>query len=229
MSVIKSGNLAGLSSVRPIASQAQAAVVVLQRQDEERERLHRRIAALESELRERDVAIDVLRKDVERAFEEGTDKGHVAGLAAAEDKQNDRLFRLETAARRAQEGIAAGLVSLERLAALLARECCDKILGNAQDRADLIGYIIAVQIAKIDKSMLLAVEVSREDFPDDEALAALAQRLAPLTVALEANGEMTSGACVMRLRLGRLSIGIDQQWGALKELLTQMSEPEAAA
>jgi flagellar biosynthesis/type III secretory pathway protein FliH len=228
VSVIKSGNLAGLSSVRPIASQAQAAVVALQRQDEERERLHRRIAGLESELRERDVAIDVLRKDVERAFEEGTAKGHAAGLADAEDKQNDRLGRLEASARKAQEGVAAGLVSLERLAALLARECVDKVLGNAQDRADLIGYIIAVQLAKIDKSMLLAVEVSREDFADDEALAALAQRLAPLTVVIEANGEMASGACAMRLRLGRLSVGIDQQWGALKELLTQMAEPEAA-
>jgi flagellar biosynthesis/type III secretory pathway protein FliH len=229
VSVIKSGNLAGLSSVRPIAAHASAAIVPLQRQDEERERLRRTIATLESDLRERDVAIDVLRKDVERAFAEGTAKGHAAGLADAEDKQNDRLDRLEATARLAQEGVSAGLVSLERLSALLARECVDKILGNAQDRADLIGYIIAVQVAKIDKSMLLAVEVSRDDFPDAEALAALAQRLSPLAVALEANAEMAPGACVMRLRLGRLAVGIDQQWGALKDLLTEMSEPEAAA
>ena len=77
--------------------------------------------------------------------------------------------------------------------------------------------------------MLLAVEVSREDFADGEALTALAHRLSPLAVVIEANPEMASGACVMRLRLGRLSIGIDQQWGVLRDLLTEMSEPEAAA
>jgi flagellar assembly protein FliH len=227
--VIKSGNFADLSSVRPIGTQTQAAVVPLQRQDEEKERLRRSVAALESQLRERDVAIDMLRKDVERAFEEGTAKGHAAGLAEAEDKQNARLDLLEGTARKAQEEVSAGLVSLDRLAALLARECVEKIVGNAEDRADLIGYIISVQIAKIDRAMLLAVEVSGEDFPDGEALTALSRRLGPIAVVLEANPELASGACIMRLRLGRLSVGIDQQWGALKDLLTDMSLPEAVA
>ena len=227
--VIKSGNFADLSSVRPIGTQAQAAIVPLQRQDEEKERLRRSVAALESQLRERDVAIDVLRRDVERAFEEGKAKGHATGLADAEDRQTERLDRLDASARKAQEGVSAGLVSLDRLAALLARECVEKIIGNAEDRADLIGYVIAAQLAKIDKAMLLAIEVSAEDFPDGEMLAALSRRLGPTAVAIEASPELAAGACIMRLRLGRLSVGIDQQWGVLKDLLTEMSLPEAVA
>ncbi len=226
--IIKSGNLSDLASVRALHTPAPAAVLPLVRQDEEKERLRRSVATLEGELRERDVAIEVLRKDVERAFDDGMAKGRDAGLTEAADRQADRLVLLERSLEETKDALGAGLVSLDRLAALLARDCVEMILGNADDRAGLIARIVAAQVAKIDKAMLLGIEVSREDFADEAALADLAGRLAPLSVSLSASADLAAGGCVMVLRLGRMRVGLDQQWGTLSALLGEMAEPEVA-
>jgi flagellar biosynthesis/type III secretory pathway protein FliH len=224
--IIKSGNFAGLSAVRALDTPPPTAIVVHPRVDEERERLRRAIATLEGERNQRDVAIEVLRKDVERAFEEGQAKGHKAGLAEAQDRETDRLKALEAATHAAHATLTADLGSLERLSALLARDCLDIILGNASDRAALVSEIVATQMAKIDKAMLLSIEVSRADFADDAALAALAERTGSATIT--ASTATLPGGCVMTLRLGRMHVGLDQQWGALREVLTDMAMPEAA-
>lgn len=226
--IIKSGNLADLSVVRPVAVPAAISAASI-RQEEERERSHKRIAALEEDLHKRDASITALRADVERAFEEGKTQGHAAGLAEAQDRQAERLSLLDNAVRQALEKMSTDLSSLERLAAVLARECLDKILGSPDDHAELLGQIISKQIAKIDKVMLLGIEVSQQDFPDDEALAALGKRIGLSAVALTARDDMASGGCVMQLRLGRMNIGIDRQWGALREVLDEMALPEGAA
>ena len=227
--IIKSGNLADLVGVRPFAAPLPApALAATSRQDEERERLRRTVTALEGELRQRDIAIEVLQADVKQAFEDGTAKGREAGLAEAHDRQSDRLAQLEAAAQKAADEIAAKLVGLERLAALLARDCVAKILGDADDRAEFIARIIGVQTAKIDQAMLLGIDVARADFPDDAALAALAERLRPLSVALNASEALRTGGCVMTLRLGRMVVGLDQQWPALSDVLDEMATPEAA-
>lgn len=227
--LIKSGNLADLSAVRPIGVQVAPALVVRRPEDEEVERFRRAVSSLEGELRERDVAIDVLRKDVERAFEEGRAKGRELGRSEAEDRESDRLARLEEGIETARREVCDGLVSLERLAALLARECLEKILGDATDRIDLIARIVAAQIQAIDRSMLLHIEVSSEDFPNPAALASLASRLEPFRLLPVVNADLASGGCVMSLRLGRMVVGLDQQWGALRGVLNEMALPEEAA
>ncbi len=227
--IIKSGSHAELASVRALGTPPPVSVVPMPRKDEERERLRRTVAALESDLRRRDAVIDGLRKDVERAFEGGKAQGREAGLAEARDLQAERLAALEATLREVRTDISAGLGALDRLAALLARDCVEMILGGAEDRAELIARIVGTQVERIDKAMLLGIEVARADFPDDTALAALAERLAPLSVALAADPELPQGGCVMILRLGRMSVGIDQQWGALDALLGRMALPEAAA
>ncbi|MEI9997603.1 MAG: hypothetical protein WDM91_23615 [Rhizomicrobium sp.] len=227
--VIKSHSVTELAAVRPFAGQMPPApVVVLPRLDEERERLRRAVAALEGELRRRDVEIEVLRTDVEQAFEDGKAKGREAGLAEARDRQEERLAALEAAARKAQGEVSSGLASLERLAPLLARDCVDKILGEASGYAELIGPIVVRQLADIDRAMLLRIEVSHRDFPDAAALSALGHRLAPLAVDIVADAQMAPGGCVMVLKLGRMHVGIDQQWTALRDVLGEMAAPEAA-
>ncbi len=225
--VIKSQNHSALSGVRPFAGQfAPAEVVLLQRQDEERERLRRTVTALQEELSQRDSAIEALHRDVTRALETGESKGRAAGLAEAQDLQRERLAALESQAGAAQKSIAAGLSSLDRLAALLARECVEKILGGDTDRAALVRDIVATQLARIEKSALLRIEVSRADFPDDEALAALTRRLPTVAASVEAHADMATGACTMVFQLGRVEVGIGRQWGELSRLLDNLSQPD---
>ena len=224
--IIKSSNVTDLA-VRPIA--VPPPVPQISQAEEERERLQRKIADLERELRQRDAAIAELRLEVERALERGTAEGRTIGLAEAEDRQSERLALLKKGVEQAQSALSENLASLERLSAVLARECVDIILGDAEDRAEFLSSIVSAQIAKLDQAMILAVEVSDQDFPDEEALAALAERTGVASRMFSLRADMAPGGCVMTLRLGRMEIGLNQQWSTLRELLGEMALPEKDA
>jgi len=226
--IIKSANSSGLLAVRPLAEPLSVAPVIpLGKHDEERDALLRRIARMEDELRQREAEARDLRAAAVKAREEGVEQGYESGLAAAQDRQAERLSLLEKAMLRTQANLAESLTSLSRLSALLAQDCVEIILGNASDRVGFIERIIDTQVARIDRTMLVAIHLSRMDFPDDTELTTLASRLGSAAVSVTAGEDLPAGACVMTLRLGRLSVGIDQQWPVLKNLLDEMALPEA--
>lgn len=227
--IIKSTNSSGLSTVRPMAEPALATPVIpLGKHNEERDALLCRLAQMEQELRQREAEAQDLRTAAVAAREQGAEQGYEAGLIAAQDRQAERLSLLEKSIMRAQANLTESLTSLSRLSALLAQDCVEIILGNAGDRAGFVERIIDTQVARIDRAMLIAIHLSRMDFPDDADLAALTARLGLASVIVTAGPDLPSGACLMTLRLGRLSVGINQQWPVLKNLLDEMALPEAA-
>ena len=224
--VIKSLDLVGHAEVRALARAAPLAVA--SPQDEERERFRTRIAQLESELRQRDLAAASLRADIDTARETGRSEGRAAGVREAEDRQAARLTLLEQNLRGARDKLDECFAALGRLAMLVAQECLDTILGDPEYRADALRAIVAKQLTQIEKPALLAIEVSGTDFPDAASLAAIEGEVAPHRVAVRANAEIAVGGCRMTLRLGRMDIGIDQQWGTLRALLGEIAAEEEA-
>jgi flagellar biosynthesis/type III secretory pathway protein FliH len=223
--LIKSG--AGISSVRSFPLTNVAAVrPILSPEDEERERLRRKVDALEKELDSRDASLTKLRKEVDEAHIRGKSEGHSAGLADAGKRDADRLSLLEQALSCVGMELKQSLSSLERLAALLARDCLAIILGNPDYRHELLEQIIVAQIAKIEKSLLVEIELSAEDFPDAETIAAAADKAGIGAASLIAIADLPPGDCVMKLRLGYQEIGINQQWDVLRARLEELSQPE---
>lgn len=226
--VIKSGNFADLALVRPLSPPASLVpTIVVSHQEEENNSQRQRITSLEADLRKRDAAITELRAGTERAFEDGKAQGRAEGLSEAEDRQAERLALLETALATAQCELSARLASFERLAALLARESLDVLLGDPEHRAATLKKILAQQVSKIEKSSLLGVSLSREDFPDKDALASAARRAGVSGTLLSNGADVPAGGCVMTFKLGKMDVGIDQQWGVLRGLLAGMAQPEA--
>jgi flagellar biosynthesis/type III secretory pathway protein FliH len=224
--IIKSANHAGLSAVRHLGEPlAAASVIPIGKHDEERETLLRRISKLEEDLRRRELEAEELATYAERAREEGTEQGYESGLIAAQDRQSERLDLLERSLQKAQADLSDSLGSLSRLSALLAQDCVDIVLGNAGDRAEFITRIAQAQIAKLDRAMLCDVNLSRLDFPDDQSIGSLVQRLGGPHIHCVARDDLPSGACIMTLKLGRISVGIDQQWPALRTVLDQLALP----
>ena len=227
--IIKSGSLGELSSVRPFTIPSHTPAIAVVKQDEERERLQRRLMALEVELKERDAAIAALRTDVERALVEGRVEGRAAGRAEAEDRQVARLALLQGAIGRCQSELSNSLGSLERLSFLVAQECLDKILGDRDASASLVRRIIEQQIGKVDREMLVGIEVSQEDFPETAILEEVVRKAGGArSITVTATTEIPSGGCRMRLQLGNVEVGVNQQWGVLSELLAELSLPEVA-
>lgn len=222
--LIKSANAAELSNVRPLAS----GPALLSIAEQERERLRSRIASLEEESRKREAAVVELRSQVKQAFEDGKVEGRKLGGAEADKRESERLSALQAAAKQAQAELRNGLSSMERLAALLARDCLDVMLGEPRYRAKMLAKLLTTQVAKLEKALVLDVRFSTEDFPDADMLSGVATQSGLPAETIRASAELTSGACEMTLRLGRMEIGLDQQWSSLRGLLEEMAQPGEA-
>jgi flagellar biosynthesis/type III secretory pathway protein FliH len=222
-SVIKSADAANHGAIRPLQQFTTGApTIVASRPEDERDVLRRRIASLEASMRERDAAIEALHLDVGHALEKGKKEGHATGLAEAADQQEKRLAALGVATKQAGEKLSTALTALDRLAVALARECLDKILGDPAYRAEQVEAAIRTQIEKIDKKMLVGIEVSPKDFASIEDLAS---HLHLPAVCVSATTDIPSGGCIMRLKLGHLVVGAMQQWSVLSQTLDEMAEP----
>jgi flagellar biosynthesis/type III secretory pathway protein FliH len=217
--LIKSGTFADPSFVRPLTSLPGSVSPA----EQERDRLAMRIALLETELRQRDALAAELRAEAVKAFGDGKAHGRTLGLNEADTRDQERLSLMAATAERAHADLQESLSSLERLAALLARECLDIILGDANHRARALRKLLAVQMAKLEKSVVVEVAFSRRDFRTDEAVHAIAAEMELPAGMLTASDDLAPGACRMRLRLGQMEVGFDQQWGSLREVLDKVA------
>jgi flagellar biosynthesis/type III secretory pathway protein FliH len=221
--IIKSGDLDAAPHIRELSA-LRAAVTP---QAEYQERLLARIATLEADLRERNSKIEELRREVERTREASLAEGRKLGLADAEDRQADRIAVLEKAVGNAQGTLSSNLSSLERLAPLLAQDCLQIVFGDERKYPDLVGDVLKSRLKELERSAILRVEVSRNDFPDQAALEALGAYANIGTVEL-VGIEADPGSCVIALRLGRINVGLNQQWSTIGNVLGELSLAEHA-
>jgi flagellar assembly protein FliH len=222
--IIKSDNPAGLVAVRPLAPIG-TVLTPITRLDEERERFRTRIESLESEARKRDLTIGELRRDIERVRKESREEGFSAGLSAAEDREESRLALLKAAISQTKTELTSKLASLDRLAPLLAQDCLELIFGDASARAEEICSILRRHLKTIEKSAVLAIEVSRLDFSSESVLRESLAEMGFQNFAVNLRVDAPSGHCTIRLRLGQLEVGVKQQWGLLNTLLGELAIP----
>lgn len=170
-----------------------------------------------------------LRRQAGDAFGKGEAEGRAAGRHEAEDTSAKALALLEGGVGRAVAEVARALESLERLAPELARQALAGVLGETDDRAGLVAAIVRRQLKTLETQAILHISVSTADFGDGTALSDLSRSLGANQVDLRVDGALKSGDCRIRLRLGTLDVGLDQQWGRLSALLDEMSRPEGKA
>lgn len=212
--VLKSGSAALGARVRPLVPEA-ARVVAPAPVDPELALLRAALAEAEAALAERDRTIAGIPDRIETALAQGEARGR----AAVEDDGAQRLALLGDAAERAMAFYREEMASLERLAALLALTCLDRMLLDPDDRAETVAALLRARLAALEADAAVRIEVSADDFPSSEALAALGT--APCEVV--ATPSLAPGDCTIRLRLGALDVGIGQQWGALRTALEEMA------
>jgi len=187
------------------------------------------IARLRQELVSRDDTIAQLREDVDEAYRRGLKEGFARGEAHVQVKEQERLDLLGEASAQAQADLKLSLASTERIAALLTHQCLEKLFGEAASYGEMVHALVRAQLDRLERQLVLSVTVSKADFPDEGALGALAASSGLGSMILSAQEDMPSGGCVMQLRLGQLDIGLDQQWGNLRDLLHDIAEKGAGA
>ena len=186
------------------------------------------IDRLESLLDARDEIIAKHAAALAAARAEGETVGREAAEAAFEEERAEALERLESGLGEAQAELRQALVQTGDLALLVARQALERLFGDPNARAETVVALIAHQLAQMEREAVLAVEVSRVDFPDTREIASLAERLGLPPGSLKAPLELGAGACRMRLRLGTLELGIDRQWATVRALLDEyLDQPDA--
>lgn len=183
-------------------------------------------ARLNQRLQEAETRMVQLHTQAETAVHEAERRGRDAGMHAADDRSAERLQRLDAGLTQALADFNTAITGLERLAPLLAREGLVGIFGQAETRLELVADIIRHQIATIDANAIVRIEVSATDFANDDALADLASAHGGRRIEIQRLGGLKSGECRIRLALGTLEVGIDQQWGRLSTILLDLALPE---
>jgi flagellar biosynthesis/type III secretory pathway protein FliH len=196
-------------------------------QEDEVSILRRRIVSLQADIGEREGTIAKLRENLNAQKEEVYEAGRALGLKQAEDTSAERLAQLERALQRSTTDIRERLASTERLAALLARECLDRMFAETEDRAGIVCDLIERQVRDIEAASILLVEVSSQDFAQGADLDKIVARIGHPDVRIDARADLPSGSCLFSLRLGQVDLGLDQQWGALRTILEDASQPDA--
>jgi flagellar assembly protein FliH len=210
--ILKSGS-ASLQKVRPLEGAARMAEPPPP--DPELERLRAALSTAEMAIAMHEATIAGLPARIEAAFAEGVEKG----LSDAEDGLATRLALLQETAERALARYGEEMAALERLAALLAQTCLDRMLIGSDDRAGIVSDMLRARLAEIGSDAAVRIQVSAEDFPSPDALAGLVQPPCDII----ASPAIEPGGCIIQLRLGALDVGIGQQWGTLRDALGEMA------
>jgi flagellar biosynthesis/type III secretory pathway protein FliH len=181
------------------------------------------IELLQERLAEREAAVTALHAEVGKARAAGEESGRAAGRAEADTRAAEALDCLRKGAEGALALFKAEMASTERLAALLASTVLEQLFGDAAHRGEIVIGLLRHRIAELDRSAVIRIEVSRADFPDAATLATLAESLGGRFEA-KASDDLAGGDCRIKLLLGAMEVGLNQQWGCLSAELAAMSE-----
>lgn len=190
--------------------------------DDRCERLERRILDLEARIATLTTQAADLRTEAEAALERGRTEGHKRGLQSAEDREEERVRTLANAILASRKDMAEALDATERLAALLAKACLDKLFSETDKNADHVCALLRAQMQEFEREQLVAVAVSAEDF-SEEGLNRLRELVANDAVAIRRDPRLPSGSCKLQPRLGEMDIGLDTQWTAIGDLLLEIA------
>ena len=189
---------------------------------------HARITQLEQALSDRDKQDAKLRADHEKALTAAAEAAFERGLREAENLETKRLAALEETLGGIGQAVRARLAETERLAAVLARDCLEILFGAHDGHREHVERLLTLQLKRIDSATVVEVRISRGDFPSAASLQELKQRVAPDgEIQVIADATLALGQCTMVLRLGRMEIGLDQQWPVLRDILDQLALPGA--
>ena len=219
--LIKAGSAAAGLILAPFGNGAEAKAVRAAPKQPEQHPLEREIARLREELADREA--EIAKHDDELA--QARVAAELAGREAAEAEfEADRAAateRLEHGIAEARKDLKMAFEQAEALALLVARGTLDKLFGDPGERTEVIAALLSEQLERVGRELVVAVDVSRLDFPDTGELKELSKRLGLGAGILEARVDLDEGDCRMRLRLGTIDLGIDQQWGAVRTLIDE--------
>ncbi|KVX16437.1 hypothetical protein WL02_17155 [Burkholderia ubonensis] len=187
------------------------------------------VAVLTARVAELEAACAALERERHEAYRKGVDDGGRAADARAKRDDDARVGALSRGVQDARAALQARFASLESLALDVARAALEQIFGATERYPALIAQTIRHHVAQMEAGTVLTVDVSRADFPDDDALQPVATAAPDSIVA--AHPHLPAGACRLGLAPGRAELDLPRQCGRLLAALDRLrndDDPHAA-
>ncbi|PXX35447.1 MULTISPECIES: hypothetical protein [Burkholderia] len=187
------------------------------------------IAELTARVAELEAACAALESAQQAAYLKGIDEGGRAADARAKRDDDARIDVLSRGLQDAHSELQVRFASLESLALDVARAALEQMFGAIECYPTLIAQTIRHHVAHMRAGTVLTVDVSRADFPDDDALLPIATA-APDSV-VTAHPHLPAGACRLGLTPGRAELDLPRQCGRLLAALDPLrsdDDPNAA-
>lgn len=181
------------------------------------------VAGLAARVAELEATCAALESERQDAYRKGVDDGGHAAEARAKRDDGARIDALSRALQDARSALQARFASLESLAVDVARAALEQMFGMTERFPALIAQTIEHHIAHMQAGTVLTVDVSRADFPDDDALQPIAAA-APDSVVI-AHPHLPAGACRFGLAPGRAELDLPRQCGRLLAALDRALDP----
>ncbi|MBN3821312.1 hypothetical protein G3N57_34475 [Paraburkholderia sp. Se-20369] len=175
------------------------------------------IEALTVRLAEFEAKCAALEDEREAAYRRGVDDGGRAAEASAKRDDDARVDALSRGVQDARASLQTRFASLESLALDIAQIALERILGATEHYPALVAQTIRHHVAQMETSVVLTVDVSRADFPDDNALQPITAA-APESI-VNAHPHLPAGACRFGLAPGRAELDLSRQCDRLMAVL----------
>lgn len=169
----------------------------------------------QAEITQKTQEVDRLSAAVAAARSEGRAQGLIEGAQAAEDRSEALLRVMTDAAATSVTLLGKRLDELQEVVGDLAAVALERIVGDVSSRQSLVVDTVRRAVGALFVGSVVAVEVSREDFPDAVTL----QAVLPQGCEAHSLDSLPSGGCRLRLRLGEVDLGLHGQVARLRALL----------
>lgn len=177
-------------------------------------------AVLTARVAELEAARATFERERQEAYRKGVEDGGRAADVRAKRDDDARIDALSRGLQDARAALQAWFASLEDLALDVARATLEQMFGATERYPALIAETIRHHVAQIDAGTVLTVDVSRADFPDDDALQSISAA-APDSI-VTAHPHLPAGACRLGLAPGRAELDLLRQYGRLLAALDRL-------
>ena len=161
---------------------------------------------------------------IETARASGLAEGFTDGLRRAEADFTARSEALANCVTSALSTYETRIQRLAELSSTIALAAIEQVLGSEHGRGEAVARIVARQLQRLTSSAPAEVRVSASDFADAAALHDALESVNVDPARVRTDPALASGEVTIRLQLGQVDAGIDQQLAALRRLLTDRAD-----
>lgn len=176
-------------------------------------------ASFEQRIGELEAELAALEKAVPGLVAEAREEGRKEGLEERDEAAAKKLALIEAGLTEAIAGWTQRLEAMNALSVQVASTVIQKMTGNPDWRGDFLAHAIAVRLAALDASTVIAVKLSPADISAEEITALNADS----KIVIEASNELEAGQCIIALQMGEIELGPAVQWRRAAKLLDALA------